>query len=74
MKKQQLNEIVARLVAQNGFTVNGITNSSFIRESISAKGYYLPKNPSKVIVDRRTLRTKLKFPRGSAQTYKPEKT
>lgn len=49
MKRQQLNEIVARLVSEDGFTVNAITKSSFIRQSISDKGYNLPKNPSKVM-------------------------
>ena len=48
-KRQQLNEIVARLVSEDGFTVNGITKSSFIRQSISDKGFSLPKNPAKVM-------------------------
>lgn len=49
MKRQQLNEIVARLVAEDGFTVNGITRSSFIRQAIVNKGFSLPKNPTDVM-------------------------
>ncbi|GBP11710.1 Regulator of G-protein signaling loco [Eumeta japonica] len=37
-----LGEILAMLAAKDGFTINGITQSEFIRDSLSAKGYKLP--------------------------------
>jgi hypothetical protein len=46
LKRQELDEIVSRLVAEDGITVNTITKSSFIRESISSRGYSLPTHPS----------------------------
>ncbi|GBP00338.1 hypothetical protein EVAR_71025_1 [Eumeta japonica] len=39
---QSLDEILARLVAKDGFTINEITKSEFIRDSLFAKGYKLP--------------------------------
>ncbi|CAH2208827.1 jg14832 [Pararge aegeria aegeria] len=33
---QSLGEILARLAAKDGFTINGITKSEFIRDSLSA--------------------------------------
>ncbi|GBP71466.1 39S ribosomal protein L18, mitochondrial [Eumeta japonica] len=39
---QSLGEILARLAAKDGFTINGITKSEFIRDSLSSKGYKLP--------------------------------
>ena len=47
--KQNLNEIIARLVAKDGFSIHGITNSSFIRKSLANKGFHLNKNPSHVM-------------------------
>lgn len=41
--KQSLGEILAKLAAKDGFTINGITKSDFIRDSLSAKGYKLPR-------------------------------
>jgi hypothetical protein len=49
IKRQKLNEIVARLFAEDGFTVNGITRSSFIRQSLSQRGFSLPANPTGVM-------------------------
>ncbi|CAB3237618.1 unnamed protein product [Arctia plantaginis] len=43
---QSLGEILARLTAKDGFTINGITKSEFIRDSVSAKDincpFYIP--------------------------------
>ncbi|GBP94818.1 hypothetical protein EVAR_91216_1, partial [Eumeta japonica] len=39
---QSFGEILARLAAKDGFTINGITKSEFICDSFSAKGYKLP--------------------------------
>ena len=47
--KETLPEIVSKLVAKDGFTVNGVTKSDFIRSSLQARGFKLPKNPSAVM-------------------------
>lgn len=49
VQKSSLEEIVARLCAEDGFSIHSITNSSFIRESIKNRGYSLPKNESDVM-------------------------
>ena len=49
-RREFIEEIVAKLVACDGFSVHGITNSSFIRKSLDFRGYtILPKNHSDVI-------------------------
>lgn len=48
-QKETLPEIVSKLVAKDGFTINGVTRSEFIRSSIQARGFALPKNPSSVM-------------------------
>ena len=48
-KKQSLAEIVSRLAAVDGFTINGITNSIFIRQSLHDRGYLLPKGKTNVM-------------------------
>jgi hypothetical protein len=48
-KKETLEEIVARLASSDGFSVNAITHSKFIRESLQQRGFFLPRNPSKVM-------------------------
>lgn len=42
VKRRTLNEEVARMAAKDGFSVNGITNSEFIRQSFTARGMKLP--------------------------------
>ncbi|GFY34278.1 BED-type domain-containing protein [Trichonephila clavipes] len=48
-KKETLEEIVSKLVCVDGFTVNAITKSNFIRQSLHDKGYSFPPNPSDVM-------------------------
>ncbi|GFS34108.1 BED-type domain-containing protein, partial [Nephila pilipes] len=48
-KKETLEEIVSKLVCVDGFTVNAITKSNFIRKSLHDKGYSFPPNPSDVM-------------------------
>ncbi|CAK1597847.1 unnamed protein product [Parnassius mnemosyne] len=47
--RKSLGEILAKLSAQDGFTIRGITKSEFIRESLAAKGYKLPKTQTEVM-------------------------
>lgn len=49
VKRQSLAEIVARLAAKDGFAINAITKSDFIRQSISNRGYSLPTSRSAVM-------------------------
>lgn len=42
--KNSLEETVARLAAQDGFSINGITNSVFIRRALAKEGHKLPIN------------------------------
>lgn len=49
LTNQSLEYEVARLVALDGFTINGITKSSFTRRSISSRNLYLPKYPADVM-------------------------
>ncbi|GFX53531.1 general transcription factor II-I repeat domain-containing protein 2A [Trichonephila clavipes] len=48
-KKETLEEIVSKLVCVDGFTVNAITKSNFIRKSLHDKGYSFPPDPSDVM-------------------------
>ena len=48
-RRESIEEIVAHLIACDGFSVHGITNSSFIRTSLALRGYMLPKNHSDVM-------------------------
>ena len=48
-QKESLPEIVSKLVAVDGFTINGVAKSEFIRSSLQARGFTLPKNPSSVM-------------------------
>lgn len=45
---QSMEEIVSRMAALDGITINAITESSFIRESLQKRGFNLPKNVSSV--------------------------
>lgn len=49
VKRQSLEEIVARLAAIDGFSIHAITNSEFIRQSISSRGMKLPKSNTAVM-------------------------
>ena len=42
-EKESIEELVAKLVACDGFSINGIANSSFIRSSFTLRGYMLRK-------------------------------
>ena len=49
MKMTSLEEIVSKLAALDGLSINCITNSSFIRESLQQRNYCLPQNNSRVM-------------------------
>lgn len=49
LKRQSLDEILARLVALDGFSPNAIAKSEFIRESVANRGYLLPKQSHTVM-------------------------
>lgn len=49
VKRQSLSEIVARLAAKDGFSINAITRSDFIRQSITARGFSLPTSRTSVM-------------------------
>jgi len=46
VKTETLGEIVDELATKDGFSIRGITQSRFIRQSLLAKGYKFPKSPS----------------------------
>ena len=48
-RRESIEEIVAHLIACDGFSVHGITNGSFIRTSLALGGYMLPNNHSDVM-------------------------
>ena len=47
--KETLQEIVSKLAAVDGMSINTITNSRFIRSALADKGFTLPKNHSHVM-------------------------
>ena len=49
VKRTSLEEIVSKLAALDGLSINCITNSSFIRESLQQRNYCLPQNNSRVM-------------------------
>ncbi|GBP86796.1 hypothetical protein EVAR_99875_1 [Eumeta japonica] len=52
--KKSLSEIISRLAAEDGLFISAITNSKFIRESITQRGYKMPKNETdimKIVLD-----------------------
>ena len=49
VKRSSLQEILSKLAAMDGFSINSITKSSFIRESLQQRGYSLPKKNSRVM-------------------------
>ena len=49
IRKDRREELVTKLNAVDGFSINAITKSEFIRQSFSEKGFVLPKNPSDVM-------------------------
>lgn len=44
LKRSTLAEIVSELATKDGFSIRGITQSNFIRQAISDKGYKLPRS------------------------------
>ena len=48
-KKQSLSEIVARLAALDGLSINAICSSQFIRQSLSSRQFNLPKDRKNVM-------------------------
>lgn len=48
-KCQSMAEIVAKLAAVDGFSIHGICKSEFIRQSLSAQKYSLPKDKHNVM-------------------------
>ena len=49
IRKDTREELVTKLAAVDGFSINAITKSESIRQSFSEKGFVLPKNPSDVM-------------------------
>ena len=49
VKRSSLQEILSKLAVINGFSINSITKSSFIQESLQQRGYSLPKKNSRVM-------------------------
>ena len=49
IRKDTREELVTKLDVVDGFSINAITKSEFIRQSFSEKGFVLPKNPSDVM-------------------------
>ena len=49
VKQQAVEEIVSKLASVDGFSINAITKSEFIRKLLPEKGMVLPKNPSHVM-------------------------
>ena len=49
VKQQAVEEIVPKLPTVDGFSINAITKSEFIRKSLSEKGMVLPKTPFHVM-------------------------
>ena len=49
IKRDSLEDIVSKLAAIDNISIRTITNSSFIRESISSRGYSLPNSESSVM-------------------------
>ena len=49
MKKNTREEMVAKLIALDGFPPSAVSKSEFIRQAFSDKGMLLPKNPTHVM-------------------------
>jgi hypothetical protein len=49
IRKETCAEIVTKLATLDGISINSITKSQFIRQSLFDKGFCLPKNPSHVM-------------------------
>ncbi|KAL0859841.1 hypothetical protein ABMA27_010181 [Loxostege sticticalis] len=47
--RKSLSEIISRLAAEDGLTIRAITKSKFIRESITQRGYKMPKNETEIM-------------------------
>jgi hypothetical protein len=46
---ETLSDIVSKLAARDGLSINSICNSQFIRSSLLSKGFQLPKAPNSVM-------------------------
>lgn len=46
---KSLSEIISRLAAEDGLSIRAITRSKFIRESITQRGYKMPKNETDIM-------------------------
>ena len=49
VKQQAIEEIVSKLATVDGFSINAVTKSEFIRKLLSEKGMVLPKYLSNVM-------------------------
>lgn len=49
LTNHSIEYIVAKLAALDGFTINAITKSSFIRDSLARRSLRLPKHPADVM-------------------------
>ena len=49
VKQQAFEDIVSKLATVDGFSINAITKSEFIRKSLSEKGMVLQKTPFHVM-------------------------
>lgn len=47
--EESIEEIVSKLAAVDGFSINAIAKSEYIRKTLSDKGMTLPKNPSHIM-------------------------
>lgn len=48
-KKRTIEEIVSELAAKDGFTINAISKSDFLRESAKALGFTIPRSPTSIM-------------------------
>ena len=49
VKEETLQSIVSQLAAVDGFSIRSIGKSTFIRESLCAKGFRLPSSDSSIM-------------------------
>lgn len=48
LKRETLEEILARCVAEEGMTMNTLVKSKAVKGYVSSRGYELPKHPSTI--------------------------
>ncbi len=49
-QKESLQEVVARLAAEDNISINVIATSKFIREALRERGFLVPKDPGRVML------------------------